>query len=71
MSWRDPNPFEQALLADTRGRWPEIMPLARCLALAPRIEPSPGRWFAFRGATLGSTSTRATAAALAEVNCGS
>lgn len=39
MSWRDPNPFEQALLADARERWPEIIPLARRLILAPRIEP--------------------------------
>jgi hypothetical protein len=39
MSWRDPNAFEKALLADTCERWPEIIPLARCLTLAPRIEP--------------------------------
>jgi hypothetical protein len=39
MGWRDPNAFEQALLADTRERWPEVIPLARCLSLAPSIEP--------------------------------
>ena len=39
MSWRDPTPFEQDLLEDARTRWPEILPLARCLVLAPRIEP--------------------------------
>ena len=39
MSWRDPNDFEQALPADTCQRWPEVIPLARCLTLAPRVEP--------------------------------
>ncbi|MFM8441991.1 MAG: SUMF1/EgtB/PvdO family nonheme iron enzyme [Methylococcus sp.] len=39
MSWRDPTPFESGLLAEARAEWPEIIPLAACLALAPRIEP--------------------------------
>ncbi|MGH7703875.1 MAG: SUMF1/EgtB/PvdO family nonheme iron enzyme [Gemmatimonadales bacterium] len=39
MPWRDPNAFERELLQDTRGRWPEVIPLARCLVLGPRIEP--------------------------------
>ena len=40
MSWREPNDFEWAILADVKASWPdEIIALARCLALAPRIEP--------------------------------
>ena len=43
MSWRDPTPFEVGLFADARARWPEqdcaLLPLARVLCLAPRIEP--------------------------------
>ena len=39
MSWRAPNALERFLLADTRERWPELIPLARLLVLAPRIEP--------------------------------
>ncbi len=39
MSWRTPNDLERFLLADTRDRWPEIIPLACLLVLAPRIEP--------------------------------
>ena len=39
MSWRKPNSFEQKLLEDARVRWPEVIPLARHLVLAPRIEP--------------------------------
>jgi len=39
MSWRAPNDFELTLLADTRKRWREVIPLAQCLSLAPRIEP--------------------------------
>jgi hypothetical protein len=39
MTWRDPNDLERFLLRDTRSRWPELIPLARVLVLAPRIEP--------------------------------
>lgn len=39
MTWRPPNDLERFLLTDTRARWPEIIPLARLLVLAPRIEP--------------------------------
>ena len=39
MTWRPPNDLERFLLADTRERWPEVLPLARLLVLAPRIEP--------------------------------
>jgi hypothetical protein len=39
MSWLQPTAFEQDLVADVRRRWPEIVPLARLLALATRIEP--------------------------------
>ena len=40
MTWREPNEFERAILADVKASWPkEIIVLARCLALAPRIEP--------------------------------
>jgi hypothetical protein len=43
MSWREPYPFERALLDHARTRWPEsetaLLPLARLLCLAPRIEP--------------------------------
>jgi len=39
MTWRPPNDLERFLLADTRDRWPELIPLARLLVLAPRIEP--------------------------------
>jgi len=39
MSWRDPNDLERFLLDDTRTRWPKLIPLARVLVLAPRIEP--------------------------------
>ena len=39
MAWRAPNDLECVLLADTRERWPEVLPLARLLVLAPRIEP--------------------------------
>lgn len=39
MSWLQPTPFEQDLVSDVRRRWPEIVPLARLLSLATRIEP--------------------------------
>ncbi|WP_200284617.1 SUMF1/EgtB/PvdO family nonheme iron enzyme [Rhabdochromatium marinum] len=39
MTWRAPNTLERFLLQDARERWPEIIPLARLLVLAPRIEP--------------------------------
>ncbi|HRD93044.1 MAG TPA: SUMF1/EgtB/PvdO family nonheme iron enzyme [Accumulibacter sp.] len=39
MSWLQPSAFEQELVADVRARWPEIVPLARLLSLAMRIEP--------------------------------
>ncbi len=39
MSWLQPSAFEQDLVADVRSRWPEIVPLARLLPLATRIEP--------------------------------
>jgi len=39
MAWRDSTPFERNLLEDVRDRWPEILPLARHLCLAPRVEP--------------------------------
>ena len=43
MSWREPHDFETALLDQVRARWPEpkhaLLPLARILCLAPRIEP--------------------------------
>ena len=39
MTWRDPTDLERFLLDDTRERWPEVLPLARCLTLAPRVEP--------------------------------
>jgi formylglycine-generating enzyme required for sulfatase activity len=39
MSWLQPSAFEQELVADVRARWPEIVPLARLLSLATRIEP--------------------------------
>ncbi len=40
MTWREPNDFERCILDDVKTAWPkEIIALARCLALAPRIEP--------------------------------
>jgi len=39
MTWRPPTDLERFLLADTNARWPELIPLARLLVLAPRIEP--------------------------------
>jgi len=39
MSWLQPTPFEQDLVSDAHRRWPEIVPLARLLSLATRIEP--------------------------------
>ncbi len=39
MTWRGPEGSELRLLADARASWPEVIPLARVLALAPRIEP--------------------------------
>ena len=39
MTWRPPTDLERFLLADTNSRWPELIPLARLLVLAPRIEP--------------------------------
>jgi len=39
VTWRAPNTLERFLLDDTCDRWPEIIPLARLLVLAPRIEP--------------------------------
>jgi formylglycine-generating enzyme required for sulfatase activity len=39
MSWLQPSAFEQDLVADVRARWQEIVPLARLLSLATRIEP--------------------------------
>jgi three-Cys-motif partner protein len=43
MSWREPHPFERGLLEHARDRWPEresaLLPLARLVCLAPRIEP--------------------------------
>ncbi|HRD90184.1 MAG TPA: hypothetical protein PK752_18290, partial [Accumulibacter sp.] len=39
MSWLQPTLFEKQLVEDARLRWPEIVPLARLLSLATRIEP--------------------------------
>ena len=39
MSWRPPTSLERQLLDATRKDWPELIPLARVLSLAPRIEP--------------------------------
>ncbi|HYN78738.1 MAG TPA: hypothetical protein VES73_13215, partial [Lamprocystis sp. (in: g-proteobacteria)] len=39
MTWRKIKELETFLLNDTRERWPELIPLARILSLAPRIEP--------------------------------
>ncbi len=39
MSWLQPTRFEIAVVADVRRRWPEIVPLARLLAAATRVEP--------------------------------
>jgi len=43
VSWREPHPFERGLLEHARERWPEpesaLLPLARLVCLAPRIEP--------------------------------
>ena len=39
MSWLQPTPFEISLVADLRQRWSEVLPLARLLGLATRIEP--------------------------------
>ncbi|MCP4934076.1 MAG: SUMF1/EgtB/PvdO family nonheme iron enzyme [bacterium] len=39
MSWLQPSQYEQDLLEDTQERWPEIIPLARVLSLAQRVEP--------------------------------
>jgi hypothetical protein len=39
MSWREPTELERFLLDNTCEHWPEVLPLARCLTLAPRIEP--------------------------------
>jgi sulfatase-modifying factor enzyme 1 len=39
VTWQQPSEFEQRVLADVGERWPEILPLARALALATRIEP--------------------------------
>lgn len=39
MSWLQPSAFEQRLLEDVSRRWPRVLPLARVLALATRIEP--------------------------------
>ncbi|MEI7867291.1 MAG: SUMF1/EgtB/PvdO family nonheme iron enzyme [Candidatus Methylumidiphilus sp.] len=40
MTWRDTHRFEKRILEDVKASWPkEMIALARCLALAPRIEP--------------------------------
>ncbi|MGB0713010.1 MAG: formylglycine-generating enzyme family protein, partial [Gammaproteobacteria bacterium] len=39
MSWREPSDRERGLLEDARSQWPELLPYARVLALAPRVEP--------------------------------
>ncbi len=39
MSWLQPTRFEIAVVAKVRRRWPEIIPLARLLAAASRVEP--------------------------------
>jgi len=39
LSWLQPSDFERRLLEDVSQRWPRILPLARVLAVATRIEP--------------------------------
>ena len=39
MSWLQPTAFERDLVADLRRRWPDLVPLARLLSLATRVEP--------------------------------
>jgi small subunit ribosomal protein S1 len=39
MSWNEPSDFERRLLDDVSRRWPDLLDLARLLALATRIEP--------------------------------
>ncbi len=39
MSWLQPSRFEIDVVANVRRRWPEIVPLARLLAAASRVEP--------------------------------